>query len=1366
MAKRTYSIRKGFEFQDMFCAIQLMEAIKANTWGLRFQMESDEVHHLDDLVLDRPNSVSVGYQVKYHVTHGEFYSFDAFLTKRTPKSRSLLQKLYDGWADWNDRAANVCELEFITTSFAEPGKENLGAMIMSANGRFADAFFDKPNKNRDRWTTHLGIEEGDLRRFLSHTTWRFGYGSLSDLQYRFEQLMEQCRLPQGEDAISAVLDVVAHYALHVPNSSDLKHFVKSLWERPILRDACEKLLDEDDIPAVTSTRASHATVAMVKLDCLPAFACRDYVCLEEPLPLGENHASISNPFFGATFDSMRSKFLDEYLNWQKRRLETVLEFLERHSPDLIVFPRYSIPPELAGDVAEWCRDRSINIALGGHTQPDATGIELHYSRNLALLPALELSNESEEGTVIDSLIRAGRAGRYSLSQTTSPNQRQETLLTTPVLEKLFCASGWLNVLLLPSAQSLSAFASSNEASPDLIVVSCNMHEDRIYDQLKSSAKLHNTPLIVCSQRTAHPIAEILSKADPPVPAVNSDWEGVSIARFSYNRTVASRWNATIDAIDHFPIVYHNGNVLDDSQTMRGLSRSVSAAKGTLSDKHSMVLVSENDPHSFFVNREREASAFIRSILSDQPIDQLTKLTETLKLLEKRSKERSTAAEISIAVATALSHSPKVRRRPPLVDRTQERRDLSRFLDGTSTKRLFFLFGTSGVGKRSLVNDISRTHPHRRTWLRFQCLENASVGEILAQLLTVLDENVTEVPSLTPELYQHVCRQLKASTYTHCIIEGAHNLPLRSSDSEHPALMAFLSALVNSNIRMPILLISDSKADLEFSGKHLIVIKHLRGLSDDDTVHLLQELIADIEFSHSPPDTEDLANIARSIHGMPLLAEIVASIVECTPVDELVGALHKHERVRRFVIDVMLGRGSCSPAHDRFLMLAAITRTAIPISAFIPISGAQSRRIADELNSRFLLTESDGMYSLHPLLADYYRHLIPDDDFKRKLHKTAFKYYDHLWTVRQLTIEEKGERVFHAFRSGSYLRLEDLKLFTGPIRRAMFEGLKARNWDEVKLAAGKILEIFPSDALARTSLAVALDATGCDSDLYFDSVSDLDFEDLWVGIELARSKIRRHDFQRAEYLLSELRQRFATNNRVEVASAQLDQAKGNYSEAIDKCRGVLASDNCHPSDAFSAGLVLLSSKRLDLLVDYVNTRLHGKPRKSGLARLYAFGSVITNYAPDQGLSTLANMWQSHPYDAHVAHDYALALCHLKRFGDAQRVLDKSLKNRRWVRGHVANVYEAYAHYWDARHNFRMAHEHYRKLLKMRPYDTHVYRMFASSLIEGAKEAKASQNLGVEQACAEEAKHVLENLLEITHEDIWAADQLHRVSTFNY
>ena len=93
---------KGFEYQDLVCCHSLLSLLETESLDLEFEIESDEVEHVDDLVVFEDTSSVVGKQVKFHVDQDHAESFDTLTKKRTPRSSSLLEKLYQGWKSLKD----------------------------------------------------------------------------------------------------------------------------------------------------------------------------------------------------------------------------------------------------------------------------------------------------------------------------------------------------------------------------------------------------------------------------------------------------------------------------------------------------------------------------------------------------------------------------------------------------------------------------------------------------------------------------------------------------------------------------------------------------------------------------------------------------------------------------------------------------------------------------------------------------------------------------------------------------------------------------------------------------------------------------------------------------------------------------------------------------------------------------------------------------------------------------------------------------------------------------------------------------------------------------------------------------------------
>src|SRR6202022_4589744 len=107
---------------DLYCAYQLFQYILNNQLDARFDIESDQVAHVDDL-FTRPTPDAIeGHQVKFHVDQDHVESFESLTERKTSKSTSLLQKLYKAWKTIISSGCSECRLVFVSSNPAERGR--------------------------------------------------------------------------------------------------------------------------------------------------------------------------------------------------------------------------------------------------------------------------------------------------------------------------------------------------------------------------------------------------------------------------------------------------------------------------------------------------------------------------------------------------------------------------------------------------------------------------------------------------------------------------------------------------------------------------------------------------------------------------------------------------------------------------------------------------------------------------------------------------------------------------------------------------------------------------------------------------------------------------------------------------------------------------------------------------------------------------------------------------------------------------------------------------------------------------------------------------------------------------------------------
>jgi hypothetical protein len=300
MSKRTASIRKGFEYQDRYCALKLLELVEQGDLEAQFQVESDEVVHVDDLVLKPTGARPTGYQVKYHMTQEHADSFESLIHRATARSQSLLQKLYKGWAEWSNEGEQEYEIHFISSNPAMRGRYRLGSAIDNTNHRFGSKFYTHSDyaKVRSTWQAHLSVDEDSLQAFLEHIVWEFSYESLEGLGNQLRRALQRLKFPFDDNALTELLEVIAYCATELKGDYRVKDFIFLLWKRPKYRDACEQRYPGLVEPQAAKTRrANRASIALIALESLPAYSGQRFVCVDEPVPFDDYlHGTDLPPF--------------------------------------------------------------------------------------------------------------------------------------------------------------------------------------------------------------------------------------------------------------------------------------------------------------------------------------------------------------------------------------------------------------------------------------------------------------------------------------------------------------------------------------------------------------------------------------------------------------------------------------------------------------------------------------------------------------------------------------------------------------------------------------------------------------------------------------------------------------------------------------------------------------------------------------------------------------------------------------------------------------------------------------------------------------------------------------------------------------
>lgn len=210
MGEQSAARLQGDDYQHLFSWYEALQLLDSNAPWECAHVEHPSAGAADDVVLiPRSGSgVPTRYvQVKWHVAHGQTYSFDS-LCEVVSGTTSLLQKLFDSWKRL--RSQGAIEVWLVSNWSVDP---DLGGFIDAKAYVLRDDFFDggptsKVGRARAAWATTLGATSEELDAFCRALRFRLGYGSISDLEVQVDDRMARHGLQTGQNARSIAVGLV------------------------------------------------------------------------------------------------------------------------------------------------------------------------------------------------------------------------------------------------------------------------------------------------------------------------------------------------------------------------------------------------------------------------------------------------------------------------------------------------------------------------------------------------------------------------------------------------------------------------------------------------------------------------------------------------------------------------------------------------------------------------------------------------------------------------------------------------------------------------------------------------------------------------------------------------------------------------------------------------------------------------------------------------------------------------------------------------------------------------------------------------------------------------------------------------------
>lgn len=236
---------EGDVFQGLFFWRQAADLLRPNSLVERVVLEHDEADGVDDVaVFYRKPGVNAGgwmvsadyYQLKYHVDNRDSYSTDALIDpKFINRKSSLLQRFHSAYRSLSSEHTGF--RLHLASNWRWKDDDRLAQLLREYDGELPAKFFeDGPRgvlgKVREKWRTHLGLEDDNFRQFAKALRLQLDHFGRRDFKAYVYATLEAVGLqtPSADRAACPYESLVQQFLMNGPNCFDVVSF-RELCER-------------------------------------------------------------------------------------------------------------------------------------------------------------------------------------------------------------------------------------------------------------------------------------------------------------------------------------------------------------------------------------------------------------------------------------------------------------------------------------------------------------------------------------------------------------------------------------------------------------------------------------------------------------------------------------------------------------------------------------------------------------------------------------------------------------------------------------------------------------------------------------------------------------------------------------------------------------------------------------------------------------------------------------------------------------------------------------------------------------------------------------------------------------------------------
>ncbi|MGQ7244866.1 SAVED domain-containing protein [Salinicola sp. V024] len=236
---------EGDVFQGLFFWRQAADLLRPASRVERVVLEHDEADGVDDVaVFYRKPGVNAGgwmvsadyFQLKYHVDNRNSYSSDALIDPGFINAKSsLLQRFHSAYTNLASEHADF--RLHLASNWRWKDDDKLAQLLREYDGELPRKFFDDGprgdlGKVRERWRTHLGLEDDAFRAFAKTLRFQLDHFGRRDFKTYVYTTLEVVGLktPSADRTACPYQSLIQQFLMNGPNSFDETSF-RELCER-------------------------------------------------------------------------------------------------------------------------------------------------------------------------------------------------------------------------------------------------------------------------------------------------------------------------------------------------------------------------------------------------------------------------------------------------------------------------------------------------------------------------------------------------------------------------------------------------------------------------------------------------------------------------------------------------------------------------------------------------------------------------------------------------------------------------------------------------------------------------------------------------------------------------------------------------------------------------------------------------------------------------------------------------------------------------------------------------------------------------------------------------------------------------------